>query len=76
MENPTMRVERSSEHLSPDNQQGVREAFQSRVQPWMMTTFGAEISADMVERCDRFIEEALERSQPRPSSNPSKDNSI
>ena len=34
--------------------------FQSRVQPWMMETFGAEISADRVERNHRFLEEALE----------------
>jgi hypothetical protein len=36
------------------------EAFQHRVQPWMMECFGAEISADKLERNDRFIEEALE----------------
>jgi NTP pyrophosphatase (non-canonical NTP hydrolase) len=35
-------------------------SFQSRVQPWMMACFGPEISADRVERSDRFIEEALE----------------
>lgn len=34
--------------------------FQSRVAPWMRDTFGPEISADKVERNDRFIEEALE----------------
>lgn len=39
---------------------GAGEAFQARVQPWMMECFGPEISADRVERCDRFIEEALE----------------
>lgn len=38
----------------------VVEAFQQRVQPWMKECFGAEISADKVERNDRFIEEALE----------------
>lgn len=36
------------------------EAFQQRVQPWMMACFGAEISADVVERNHRFLEEALE----------------
>lgn len=36
------------------------ETFQSRVQPWMMECFGAEIAADLLERNDRFIEEALE----------------
>lgn len=38
-------------------------SFQSRVQPWMQACFGPEISADRVERCDRFIEEALELTQ-------------
>lgn len=36
------------------------EDFQSRVHPWMMECFGEEISKDKRERCDRFIEEALE----------------
>lgn len=35
-------------------------SFQDRVQPWMMACFGPEISADRLERADRFIEEALE----------------
>jgi hypothetical protein len=39
------------------------EGFQSRVLPWLMECFGAEIAADRVERCDRFIEEALELAQ-------------
>jgi hypothetical protein len=34
--------------------------FQSRVQPWMLACFGAEISGDMQERNHRFLEEALE----------------
>lgn len=34
--------------------------FQQRVQPWMLECFGAEISADRVERNHRFFEEALE----------------
>jgi hypothetical protein len=34
--------------------------FQSRVQPWMLKCFGAEISRDYSERCHRFLEEALE----------------
>lgn len=38
-------------------------SFQSRVLPWLMECFGAEIAADRVERCDRFIEEALELAQ-------------
>lgn len=36
------------------------EAFQARVQPWMMACFGPEISADRIERNHRFLEEALE----------------
>ncbi|WP_253279357.1 hypothetical protein [Comamonas testosteroni] len=36
------------------------QAFQQRVQPWMMACFGAEISADRRERNHRFLEEALE----------------
>lgn len=35
-------------------------SFQARVHPWMMECFGPEISADRLERNDRFIEEALE----------------
>jgi hypothetical protein len=37
-----------------------RAAFQARVAPWMDACFGPEISADRVERNDRFLEEALE----------------
>ncbi|WP_232457295.1 hypothetical protein [Burkholderia ubonensis] len=35
-------------------------AFQSRVQPWLLECFGAEIAADRAERNHRFLEEALE----------------
>lgn len=35
-------------------------SFQDRVKPWMLACFGEEISNDKLERCDRFIEEALE----------------
>lgn len=34
--------------------------FQDRVQPWMIACFGAEISADRVERADRLLEEVFE----------------
>ena len=34
--------------------------FQNQVAPWMQACFGAEISADKVERNHRFLEEALE----------------
>jgi NTP pyrophosphatase (non-canonical NTP hydrolase) len=36
------------------------ETFQARVKPWMDACFGAEISADKIERNHRFLEEALE----------------
>ncbi len=39
---------------------GEGEAFQARVQPWMMACFGPEISGDRVERGDRLLEEVLE----------------
>lgn len=35
-------------------------SVQRRVDAWMQECFGAEISADKVERSDRFVEEALE----------------
>lgn len=34
--------------------------FQSRVQPWLLECFGAEIAADRTERNHRFLEESLE----------------
>ena len=36
------------------------DTFQQRVAPWMQACFGPEISADRLERNDRFMEEALE----------------
>lgn len=36
------------------------ETYQKRVDAWMDVCFGSVIKADVVERCDRFIEEALE----------------
>lgn len=38
-------------------------AFQSRVMAWALACFGQAISTDRVERCDRFVEEALELTQ-------------
>jgi len=35
-------------------------SFQARVAQWMSACFGARISADLVERNHRFLEEALE----------------
>lgn len=48
------------EQLVADLSEDAKATFQSRVQPWMMACFGAEISSDRLERNDRFIEEALE----------------
>lgn len=39
---------------------GELPSFQLRVRPWMLACFNAEIATDMLERGDRFIEEALE----------------
>lgn len=36
------------------------DTLQARVAPWMQACFGPEISADRLERNDRFIEEAVE----------------
>lgn len=35
-------------------------SFQSRVHPWLLECFGAQIAADRVERNHRFLEESLE----------------
>lgn len=44
-------------------QQTAGDDFQNRVAPWMQKCFGPEISADKVERNQRFLEEALELMQ-------------
>ena len=44
----------------PEGEAPQAAPFQQSVQPWMMVCFGAEISADKVERNDRFTEESLE----------------
>ena len=44
-----------------------KQSFQARVDLWMDACFGDAIKADKVERCDRFIEEALELVQTEPS---------
>src|SRR5690349_19894606 len=44
-----------------------RVAFQNRVDTWMDACFGDTIKADRLERCDRFIEEALELVQTEPT---------
>ena len=38
----------------------MNDDLQDRVLPWLIECFGQEIANDKVERCDRFIEEALE----------------
>jgi hypothetical protein len=40
-----------------------RTPLQARVAPWMQECFGPVISADRLERSDRFLEEALELTQ-------------
>jgi hypothetical protein len=50
----------SASDIALSHQPAPVESFQSRVQPWMMACFGAEISADRIERNHRFLEEALE----------------
>lgn len=45
----------------------VTTAFQPRVADWMTACFGGEIAGDRQERCDRFIEEALELAQTEPA---------
>lgn len=55
-----MVASRAGAALSPSTSAAEPVAFQQRVQPWMMACFGAEISADVVERNHRFLEEALE----------------
>ncbi len=40
--------------------------FQRGVHLWMLECFGGEIAADLLERADRFIEEALELIQTMP----------
>ena len=36
------------------------DPFQARIADWMQICFGAEISADRIERCDRLLEEVFE----------------
>ena len=49
---------RPTEQPAPEG--GEREAFQDRVQPWLMACFGEMIAGDREERNHRFLEEALE----------------
>ena len=40
--------------------------LQRGVDTWMMKCFGREVSSDLLERSDRFVEEALELAQTMP----------
>jgi hypothetical protein len=51
------------EPILPTEANGKEAALQSRVKPWMLACFGAEISANVIERNHRFMEEALELMQ-------------
>lgn len=44
----------------------IAAGFQSEVADWMLECFGSVIAADLLERADRFIEEALELAQTMP----------
>lgn len=52
-----------AEAFARHREQAQRPTFQSRVGLWMDACFGDTIKADRLERCDRFIEEALELCQ-------------
>ncbi|TDW65391.1 hypothetical protein EDF57_103575 [Novosphingobium sp. PhB55] len=60
-DNPFVRATRSVEQAGDEN-----VSFQEGVAAWMQACFGPVISADQVERADRFIEEALELAQTMP----------
>ncbi|WP_063814347.1 hypothetical protein [Burkholderia cepacia] len=64
---PSRLVAQSADRFaqSAGHQRAEAPAFQARVQEWMLTCFGSEISADSDERCDRFYEEAGELVQAR-----------
>ena len=49
--------------LAPPEQAVRAQSYQSRVNEWMMTCFGADITNSLEERCLRFFEEAGELCQ-------------
>lgn len=51
----------------PTTSPNMVETFQNRVAAWMDECFTPAIKADRLERCDRFIEEALELVQTEPT---------
>ena len=53
-------IESAIDSLSPTPSEPAMSSFQERVAPWMDACFSPEISADLVERNHRFLEEALE----------------
>lgn len=56
--NFAMMIWNRGEQVAAPSVQG--ERFQHLVAPWMQACFGAEISADKIERNHRFLEESLE----------------
>ena len=50
-------------------QMAVTPDFQAEVGDWMLACFGSVIAADLLERADRFTEEALELAQTMPGFN-------
>ncbi|MDW9232920.1 hypothetical protein C7S15_8907 (plasmid) [Burkholderia cepacia] len=59
---PSRLVAQSADRFAqpPGHQRAEGRAFQARVQEWMLTCFGTEISADRAVRNHRFYEEAGE----------------
>ena len=53
-------IDRLSTRKETPTEQGEVARFQAGVDAWMDECFGAAIKADVQERSDRFIEEALE----------------
>lgn len=53
-------VSRERDALAAARDLVTREPLQPRVAPWMQVCFGPEISADCLERGDRFLEEVFE----------------
>jgi hypothetical protein len=61
-------IENLEEALTQANSLSPHSIFQSRVDNWLHECFGEATSNNVEERCDRFIEEALELVQANGSS--------
>jgi len=62
-EHITIQREQALEFLAwaeSDHHRLTGDTFQQRVQPWMLSCFGAEVSGNTTERNFRFLEESLE----------------